>query len=179
MARSRFPSAVRGRGPKRLTDWSISMSATAFVNVPAASKVLLTSVPAASLDVISPATLIRTRGYFSIASDQGAASEEQIGGLGLAFVNETARALGVTAIPGPQTDNNFDGWIVYRSFAQQILFGDASGRQPNMVPFTYEVDSKAMRKFEGSVGLVLVVENIHATHGFEIALDFRMLVKAG
>ena len=48
---------------------------------------------------LRPFTLIRVRGIFTIASDQSAATETQVGALGVAVVSEQAASIGVTAVP--------------------------------------------------------------------------------
>ena len=179
MARSRFQSRFAGRGPRRQTDWALQTISTTFVNVPAASVVLLSSFTSTQLASLAPATLIRQRGILSVASDQGAASEDQIGAVGCGFVTDRARIAGAASLPSPISDAGWEGWMWIQSFAQQYQFGTAVGRQPNMVPFTYVIDSKAMRKFTGDEALVLMGENVHATHGFEVSVLMRGLIKAG
>jgi len=178
MARLRrgAPLAVR-RGPRRAVDWEISFSSVGVTNVPAGTKVLLGSITAATLNPIAPATVIRTRGVVAIGSDQAAANEVQTGAVGLAFVNDVARALGVTGLPGPITDFGYTGWFWYQSMAEEMRFGTAVGLHPNWLR-RYEIDSRAMRKFEGSSGLVLMAENAGSA-AFDLVTQIRILIKAG
>ena len=165
------------RGVKRATDWQLATLSSGYVTVAANSKVLIASIGSSALAGISPATIVRTRGMLSVASDQSAAPEAQIGGFGVGFVNEVARALGVTALPGPVNEALWDGWFVHQFFQQrfeelsQVGFDTTGAIQ-------YVIDSKAMRKFESDEGLVFMVEN-NATTGFQVALQLRLLVKAG
>ncbi len=175
--RKRAGSFVRS-GKVRQTDWVLAVATTSVVNVPAASKVLLVSFPSATLATLAPSTLIRTRGIFSISSDQQAAGEQQLGAVGFGFVNEVARALGVTGLPGPFTDDLWGGWFYHQYIAQRFGFASGVGFEADFAPRTV-IDSKAMRKFESDEGLVFMVENGHATHGFDIQLHARMLIKAG
>ncbi len=162
------------RGNARPVHWGISMQTSARVAVPANSKVLLISTLGA---LSTPITVIRTRGFFSVNTDQVAASEDQIGAFGIAVVNARARAAGVASIPGPFTDAIWDGWFVYQSFGQQFTFLTAAGFDP-LSAVRYEIDSKAMRKVEGSdEDIVMVIENAHATNGFEVMFNTRFLVK--
>ena len=177
MARTRRQFSNRV-GPKRLTDWAFGVIGASYVSVPPSSKVVLASFSGANLSDISPGTIVRTRGMFSIASDQISATETQIGAFGIALVNDVARALGVTGIPGPATDTLWDGWFVHRFFAQRMQFASSSGFDGRGAT-EYEVDSKAMRKFESDQGLVVVLENNHATNGLFVATNLRFLVKAG
>ncbi len=148
------------RGPRRLTDWAFGVQATGYTTVAAGSKVLLASIASTALLPIAPATVIRTRGYISVASDQSAGIEDVIGAFGMAFVNETARALGVTAIPGPASESLFDGWFVHQLFEFKHISNTSS---PQSMGF--EIDSKAMRKFDSDLGLVFMVENNSASNG--------------
>jgi len=162
------------RAPRRLTDWQLGFITNAYVTVPANSKVLLASITAAMLATVAPATIIRTRGIVSVTSDQAAAVEEQLGGIGLTFVSELARAAGVASIPGPVSDFGWEGWFVHQFFAQKQQLG----ANANMSQ-VYEIDSRAMRKFDDDSGLALVAENIDTTEGLDIAVFLRILVKAG
>ena len=166
------------RGPRRQTRWvGSTVALTQFGTIPAASKVLFGQETAAALEAIGvPLTLVRTRGQFSYKSDQQVANEEQIGAVGLAIVSETARGAGAASIPGPQTDSDWDGWFywspLYASFSLASAVGFAFDEAHTTV-----VDSKAMRKINDDEAVVFMVENNHATHGFEFALNIRSLYK--
>ncbi len=179
MARFRRQNVGRA-GPKRLTDWSLGVLSTGFVAIAAQTKVLLVSFSSAALAVDAPATIIHTRGIIAIASDQIVATEDQVGAFGIAFVNETARALGVTAIPGPGTDSLYDGWFVHQQFAQHFMFAAGTERAFDARGATqYVIDSKAMRKFESDEGMVVMLENTDANDGFLASVSLRFLIKAG
>jgi len=166
------------RGPRRQTDWALSAISVDSVNVPAASKVRLAFFLPAALSVSAPATLIRTRGVFHITSDVQV-SERQLGAFGIAFVNEVAGALGVTAIPGPATDALFDGWFEHQYIMQRQLLTGTGANLESDAGKQYVIDSKAMRKYDTDSSLVVMVENIHASHAFDITFGIRFLVKAG
>ena len=172
------PSTTVVRRSKRMTDWALVAFPATLIAVPANSKVLVASFTAASLATLAPFTIVRTRGYFSISSDQVAASEDQLGAFGLALINETARALGVTGIPGPSFDSTWDAWFFHQYFGEHLQVGSNVGLEPAFAK-TFPIDSKAMRKVEGDQGLALMVENTHATHGFNISVGLRILIKAG
>ena len=161
-----------------MVDWDLVFDTAGFINVPASSKALLIAFPASSIDAIAPATIVRTRMQLMVGSDQAAATEEQVGAFGIGFVNVVAGALGITALPGPITDGSWPGWFVWKSFVQELIFSSAIGINPNF-GMTFDIDSKAMRKFSGDQSLVFVAENTHATHGIRVGFNGRMLVKAG
>jgi len=173
---TRFPSAVRSR---RQTDWALTVFTTTYVTIAGSSKVLVAAITAAQLGGLQPATLIRTRGYLSIRPGAESTDQEQLGALGVAFVNDTALGLGVTGIPGPGTDANFDGWFVHQFYAGNSFDVGAGGVEYlPIAAFGFEIDSKAMRKFTDDVGLAFMVEN-QGGADHRIALQLRMLIKAG
>jgi len=172
-------SFVRSRAPKRQTDWGLSIESVAPITVAPATKVLLATFAPLVLSLFAPSTIVRTRGYLTVVSDQRAVIESQIGGFGVAFVNSVAAALGVTGLPGPTSDDLFDGWFVHKTFGQQMLSGTDVAFQQTMASDSYEIDSKAMRKFDSDMALVVMVENSHATQAFEVLTSLRFLVKAG
>jgi len=175
--RRNFP-IVRRSGSRRATDWSLGITATAEVAVPANSSVLLASIAASALSGITPSTLIRTRGLITVTSDQVVTSELQIGGVGLTFVSERARAAGVGSLPRPVSEFGWEGWFMHQFIAARVQVATAVGFDAQMYT-QYPIDSRAMRKFDDDSALVLVGENTHATHALNLIVFLRMLVKAG
>ncbi len=158
-------------GAKRNTDWAASPPLTAIATIPASSAVLLeTGVPTGAGE-----TVIRTRGWFGVFSDQAAADETYIGAVGIGVVSEQAATVGVTAIPHPGTDAAWDGWYYHQYFAGVFEFADATGFVAQAMQ-GFQVDSKAMRKVGAESRIVVVVEATRAT-GFNIAWMNRILTK--
>ncbi len=166
------------RGVKRLTEWGICSVPAGYTTVPAASKILLVLVPAATLSPESPATVVRSRFLLSVISDQTVATEAQVGAFGIGFVNIVAGALGVTGIPGPATDCAWDGWFVWQPIAQQLVVATAVGVEGQFAT-NYTIDSKAMRKFGEDMSLAMMIENTSGSDGFSALISGRMLIKAG
>ena len=127
---------------------------------------------------LAPATIVRTRGQLGVGAAIRSSTQAQFGAFGICFVSEVARALGVTAIPGPATDALWDGWFVHQFFTQLLSVTTDVGISPDF--FTqYVIDSKAMRKFDGdATGLVIMLENTGA-NAFDTSLGLRFLLKAG
>ena len=171
MATQRRPRFA-GRGRRQPTGWTRSI-ATGSQVVAAGTKVLIAT---ANLDPTGISrTVRRTRGVFTISSDQEAAQEEQIGAFGIIVINSVALTAGVASIPGPITEASDDGWFVWQPFGQlgAVTVSGANARPtPN---YWYEYDSKAMRKVEEGFGLAFVVENAHATFGLRMWDAFSML----
>jgi len=120
-----------------------------------------------------PFTIVRTRGIMHVKSDQSAASEFYGVQMGFAIVSDQAIAIGVTAVPTPDTDIDSDLWFVYESVFGQIDVTTDIGRVE--VGHTVRYDSKAMRKVEPGQDIVQVLEC--PLNSALVSDSFRMLVK--
>jgi len=151
------------------------VAAADVTNVPAASKVLLGSfAPTVSGDI----TAIRSVGYITISSDNDTGDELQLGAFGMIKVTDTALGIGVTAVPGPVTDIADDGWLLYQSFGFEMFTHTTVGQEPgfgHMIQF----DSKGKRIVSDGQSLAIMVENAHASHGFDITFSIRLLSLIG
>ena len=163
----RFPTR-RTTSPNR--SWAGIVS-SAPLAVPAASKVLVGSfVNPASND----ATILRTVGVIGIRSDELAADEIQVGAFGMVLVTDVALAAGIASIPGPVTDIENDGWFIFQGFTFSRQVFSSTGVNDDETHMMV-VDSKAKRKLGDGTSVAVVVENAHATHGFQITIALRML----
>ena len=168
MARARMSMRRSGSRPNR--SWSGSF-ATAYVVVPAASKVLLGVL---ATTVQADQTILCCVGGVSVSSDQAAAIEDQIGAIGLIIVTDIAGAAGIASVPAPITDAGDDGWFVHQSFAQAQSRVHTGGPTSTWYP----IDSKAKRIFSSTgLNIAIVAENVHATNGMEVAVMLRILTQ--
>jgi len=135
------------------------------------TKVLLASFSLSNLNIDE--TILRTVGTFSVFSDQIAASESQVGGIGFLLVTDLAVAAGAASIPGPTTDIAQDGWFVYIPIVQRLNVGTNVGVEPNFA-VRYDFNSKAKRKLEQGQKVAVMVEN-GASTAFNVSFVFRML----
>ncbi len=142
---------------------------TASVAVAPGTKVLLATFALGNPGISE--TVRRTRGIFSIASDQAVAIEQQTGAFAMMKVNDIALAAGAASIPGPFTDNSDDAWFVWQGFCQKTVANATAG----IVSVQYEFDSKAMRTVEEGFGLAVMIENAHAGHALSVMLTMSML----
>ena len=87
-----------------------SADKTDFVTLPAASVILdqVLSAPTLLSVVGTKSTIVRTRGMFSVGSDQGLAAEFPFGAFGIAVVSNDAASAGAGSIPSPYTDAFWD-----------------------------------------------------------------------
>ena len=136
MTRPRSRSFTRG-GPKRLTEWS-GLADQGYVNVSTTASTLISSVA-----FEDPGTIVRARGRCSIRPQTVVADLDVVGAFGIGLVSAEALAIGITALPTPQSDADWGGWMVWRSFAYRLEFVDATGTF--QIDWGFEVDSKAMR----------------------------------
>ena len=177
MAHSRRSSFRRTSGAsRRQSSWAIGPNG--FVTGVVASSNNLFSVAAvAGQDGL---TIVRTRGellvYQTVAG--GAANEGFRWALGLGIVSAAAFAIGVTAMPAPLTDIDWDGWFVYETGTVISMFtglGESSPMQSRVVP----IDSKAMRKIKNTDVVVAMLETEERGDGATLAaqLSTRMLSK--
>ena len=170
MARRTFQPRTRGK--KSETDWFGSAQQTALTAVPASSA-LLSQV---FIPFVTGETVIRIRGLVAIGSDQGAVTEVQLGAYGIAVVSEQAATVGITAVPHPDSDSGWDGWMWHSYFADQFRVATAVGLEARQLTSQIVVDSKAMRKVGGDNRLVFVVEN-SGGQGIAMYDSFRVLSK--
>jgi len=170
--------SLRGRRSKRAVDWVISSQSTTFTAIASGATTDFAAAVALSAVAVEPFTIIRQRGLLSVASDQIAATEVQIGALGTTIVTLRASAAGVASLPRPQSDP-FADWMLLQPFSQVLRFASAVGFESQMVT-QYVLDSKAMRKVESPVeqALTILIENVGST-GIEVNLHLRFLVKFG
>ena len=159
------------RGARRPTDWSASAVLTAWQAVAASTVTLLeTFTP-----IVGGETVIRTRGFLAISPDQNATNEQQVGAFGICVVTAQAESVGITAIPHPDTDAAWGGWLYHTYFACQMRVGDSTGFiSPSGI--SWAIDSKAMRKVDEDERLVVVIEN-SAGFGLQVYNSERFLTK--
>ena len=96
------------------------------------------------------------------------------GAFGLGIVSDQAFAAGAASVPGPWTDQDWDGWYVWQAFALSLEVTTDIGR---LIPSNkeYVIDSKAMRKVGANETVVLVIES--QSGSLNSFFGFRTLVK--
>ena len=171
--------AVRSRGflpvrSRRKNSWQFGPA------VQAAGTIVLSASGSAILGVGAQAvtdgmTLVRLRGNMrSWLSTLTSAFDGFSGAFGIGVFQEEAFAIGVTAVPSPETDIGWDGWIWWTGFTlrpQSVTADTAAFRD-------YVIDSKSMRKLDTGDVIALVVE-VREIGGSTInfQMDSRALVK--
>ena len=166
-----FRGPALRQGQRRKSTWiQISLGPTTIAS---SGSVLIGSLNAAAL-AFRPFTVVRTRIYMHIESDQSAASEQVRGAFGAIVVSDQAVAAGVASIPVPVTHSDAP-FFVYEPFVNSFLFGDGTGFI-TPVGTNIIIDSKAMRKVDVNEDIALQAQNAVA-FGSLLSIQGRMLVK--
>jgi len=174
MANLRRRSSFAGRGRRRQTLWIGSADSTGVVAIAAGGVRLDGSLNAAAL-ALRPFTIVRTRGWVFVKSDQEANTEVPFGAMGMSVVSDTAILIGITAIPTPITDESSDLFFMWQSFIADRSIISAIGFDDGGSVFHF--DSKAMRKVEEGSDLAITLENASSTAGLSFITKFRILIK--
>ena len=107
------------------------------------------------------------------SSDQNAASENSIGAVGAAVMEDTAIAVGAGSLPDPVSDVADDMWLMYQGLHTRISVRGTDGLvEP--AGHIVEIDSKAMRKVSIGKSLVFIVANADSTFGAIIQATIRV-----
>ncbi len=139
------------------------------------SGAIVTSLNAAAL-AVRPFTVVRTRGFWGVHTDQVAADEDQQVAYGSIVVSDEAVAVGITAVPTPVAQNG-SSWIHFDMTFQRFEQQSAIGIYPNFIPWRMVVDSKSMRKVEEGQDLIEVVENGGSGDGCQVITFTKTLIK--
>ena len=97
------------------------------------------------------------------------------GAVGIGLVTDQAFAAGVASVPTPVTESAWDGWIYHRFFdtrAASTATDTFAGSFER-----WEMDSKAMRKWDEDMTLFAVTEVVEAgVCTLRVRADSRLLV---
>ena len=120
-------------------------------------------------------TIVRLRGFVElILTSASALGDGFDGAIGIGIVSAPAFAIGVTAVPTPITEIEWEGWLWHQFFSltAPTAAQDSENRQ------VFEVDSKAMRKINSEEVVYAAIEVTETgTAGLKAKLGTRMLLK--
>ena len=170
MARRSTTSTFRGRTyTRRGTFWGRSPADTG-VTILAKNTAVIDST---AVPVVQGETIVRTRGFINVRSDQVDAAEDGPGALGACVLSDEAVAAAGAAVPTPYSNADSDMWFLHQFFDWSVSLG---AHEFNPLQ-RYEFDSKAMRKMQQGETLAFIVENGSVTNGLEYYLHFAVLFK--
>ena len=173
MARRFAGSRARFISQGRKTFWLAGVYVETTLSA-ASTAAIQSSLNAAAL-AFRPFTIVRSRGFFHVRSDQISASEDQSVAYGNIVVSDQSVAIGVTAVPTPVTDDQ-SSWHVFESMASRFSFVSGVGFDSQGGVLT-RFDSKAMRKVEEGQDLIEVVETTGVSDGATVITYSRVLIK--
>lgn len=184
--RSRRSSSVV-RTPRRKTSWAIGPATGtdgSEQNVSGSGPVIAGVGAAAGLDGL---TVVRLRGSMLVyLSSATTAFDGYTGAFGIGKVTSPAFTAGIASVPTPLTEEDWDGWVYHRYFnvraSGPIVAAAVSlqtdGVDPTVAAFRWDIDSKAMRKFDITETMFAAIEvTITGTAVLRWSFNSRMLVK--
>ena len=171
-SRSGFVRATRSR---RIMKWGLGPGDTAGTAISGTGQQILGS--GVVLATSTQLTLIRLRGIFHGFLKTGAADAGFQMAVGVGLVTNEAFAVGATAVPGPISEADWDGWMYHRFVDIHQATATFDGGEANS-NFDIEVDTKAMRKWSEGYTLLTVLETVeNGTATGTVFFDSRLLVK--
>ena len=173
MARMRVSHARARSGKIRPNYWTASATDTDTTALAAATAF---QDQIGTVVDIEGGTVVRTRGIFSVASDQSAGNEFPFGAFGMTIVSEEAAAAGILSVPTAYADADDDRFFLHGFWAVGLRVATAVGFQSDVFSH-WHFDSKAQRKVSASDVVSVTVENASATDGALYIINFRMLIK--
>ena len=167
----------RGSGAnRRRTGWEVGPGGTGPTTVTANAVDVLGSGSEALQDGL---TLVRTRGFIEmLLTAAGSASVTGFSGaIGIGIVTAPAFAIGITAMPAPLDEVDWEGWLWHQFFFLHVGDPTAGDRDTNRLNF--EVDSKAMRKIGTDEVIFAALQSVEQVAGetMKVFFDSRLLFK--
>ena len=161
-------------GARRRTGWDIGPGSSTLQTVTASGSII---VGLGSETVLDGITIVRIRGLLRLVLLAGGAAEGFIGAFGICIVSSDAFAVGITAIPSPVDDTDWNGWMWHQYFSLTLSAAfQATGAGPHSVDLP--IDSKAMRKTGVNNVITLIGEFTEiGTSSMTISADSRVLAK--
>ncbi len=140
----------------------------------ASTAALITSLNAAAL-ALRPFTIVRSRGYIHVNSDQQSAAEDWGCVYTEEVVSDQASAIGISAVPTGDTDRGSDLFYVFEEVIGFFAFttGVAFIEQGK----GWQFDSKAMRKVNDDQDVISVIETQAGVSSAVVRVATRFLIK--
>ena len=177
----RFPARSLTRSPRRSTSWGVGPNQEEQAQAAVGQTLWTNGVVLTTED---GATIVRIRGQLLLTLNLAtAALDGMIGAIGIGIVNQQAFTIGSTAVPGPFSEPDWDGWMWHhyihtRAIAAQAAGADIAINSQSSVQ-RLEIDTKAMRKFGNNEVLIGVTEvgREIGTSSISTSADTRVLLK--
>ncbi len=167
-------SSFSGASQRRRTGWEEGPGTNSLVNVNSSSVAILGNTQAAVEDGL---TVVRIRGFVELLINQMVAVTDGFtGALGIGIATTAAIGVGVTAVPTPITEVEWEGWLWHQFFSLHATEIDSVNTA--QVRQTFMIDSKAMRKLETQDAIYAAIEVTETgSSNMVVRLGSRMLLK--
>ena len=160
---------------RRRTGWEEGVGGSAITTLTASGSSVLGSALAIGTDGV---TMIRTRGFLEMfLTAATTAGDGFTGAIGIGKSTTQAFAVGITALPVPVTDADWDGWLYHQFFSVHSASALQAFTTPSSV-IRMPVESKGMRKagLDDVFFAVIEVTEIGVS-SLSVFFDTRMLFK--
>jgi len=164
----------RGHPSRRRTEWFFGVGGTALASQSDSSAQFLGASVTTSF---GEETVVRIRGLFDMfLVSSTSPGDGFFGAVGIGIATVAAITAGVASVPTPITEQDWDGWLWHHFFSVHESSADEAGSGSSH--HRMEIDSKAMRRLQGDMGLYAMVEAVEiGTAAASMFLDTRMLSK--
>ncbi len=134
--------SFRARSPRRRTGWEEGPGTQAINGQSSSFAAIIGGGQSALVDGM---TVARIRGQIEVyLTAVTAAGDGYAGAFGIGIVTAAAFAVGVTAVPTPITEIEWEGWLWHQFFSLHV--GDKTAGDVDHSRLQIPVDTKAMRK---------------------------------
>ncbi len=171
------------RSQRRQTSWELGPGGAAVTTVNVSGVSFLNSVIAPN---VAGLTMIRIRGEFNWALQTAAAQGDGFqGAFGIGIATTAAVTAGIASVPTPITEMGAENWLYHRIISihaggiiAQGVSADEDQVNSTWAAQRFEVDTKAMRKFDDEMSIYAAFEVTEiGTAEADIFFDSRSLVK--
>jgi len=168
------------RSQARKTAWEEGTGDTTVTPVTASGSVFVGLAAASLADGI---TIIRTRGFFKVYQRVSTSAGDGFSGIfGIGVATFAAVSAGIASVPTPITEMSDENWLYLQMFdvrsGQIFSSGGAPGAEQNGIVHSFEIDSKAMRKFPSGMAIYAAIEVVETgTATMEVVHNSRTLLK--
>jgi len=178
--------SVPVRSPRRKTSWQIGPETGTNGSAQSITATGSTGASVGAQSAVDGNTLVRTRGELLLTLLAAAAAGDGfIGAFGIGVVTAQAFGIGITALPTPIDEEDWDGWLYHRYFSvvsSSIISDTVSSADDfaNAVSavLRVEIDSKAMRKVPENMTVAAVLQVTEVgTATMTWNFNSRMLIK--
>ena len=166
-----MPNRLRGsrlaRAPRRLTSWQVGPGETGARAFTGDATNFFGAISAATEDGL---TVVRLRGEcLLMLKTADAATAGFTGAIGVGTASVDATTVGISAVPNPIDDEDWDGWLWHRYFSLASGAAIAAGVSSDddivnavSAVLRIEVDSKAMRKLPENMAVYAAIQVVEA-----------------